>query len=150
MSGAGAHGLELLRQLLKKEKVWMWEENIHHLAFEEVIKILTSDLVLTSFNPSRPVYLLTDVSRLKELGFALVYSEMVEGKQKTQLVSCGARSLAERNYSVFKLEALAIKWALKKCRYYLLGMLRIDIWTNHWLLQPMWTMPLNNVGNARI
>jgi hypothetical protein len=147
-----AHASELLRHLLKKEKAWMWDDNIHQPAFKEVIKILTSAPVLTSFHPSRLVYLLTDASRWKGLGFALVHSEMVESKQKTQLVSCGSRSLtsAERNYAVCELEALAIKWALKKCRNYLLRIPHFDICTDHRPLEPMWTMPLDNVGNERI
>jgi hypothetical protein len=90
-------------------------------------------LVLIDFDPSRPTILLTDASRLKGLGFALVHTEIVDGKQRIRLVTCGSCSLnlAEKSYAVVKLEALAIKYAVKKCRYYLLGMQKFTIGSNY-------------------
>jgi hypothetical protein len=76
------------------------------------------DLVLINFDPSRQTILLTDASRLKGLGFALVHTEVVNGKERIRLVTCRSRSLnpAKKSYAVVKLEALAVKYAVKKCR----------------------------------
>jgi hypothetical protein len=67
------------RQLLKKEKKWIWSFNQQD-AFNAVVKILTFDLVLINFDPSKPTILLTDASRLKGLGFALGHTETIDGK----------------------------------------------------------------------
>jgi hypothetical protein len=74
-----------------------------------------------------------DASRLKGLGFALVHKEVVNGKERIRLVTCGWRSLnpAEKSYAVVELEVLGIKYAVKKCRYYLLGMQKFLVWTDH-------------------
>jgi hypothetical protein len=76
------------------------------------VKILTCGLVLINIDPSKPTILLTDASRLKGLGFALV----VNGKERIRIVTCGSRSLnpAEKSYAVVEMEALAVKYAVKK------------------------------------
>jgi hypothetical protein len=110
---------------------------------------LTCNLVLINFDPSKPTILLTDASRLK--GFALVHTEVVNRKERIRLVTCGSRSLnpAEKSYAVVELEALAIKYAVKKCRYYLLGMQKFTVWTNHRPLLRIWCKQIDKIGNAR-
>jgi hypothetical protein len=72
-----------------------------------------------NFDPSRPTILLFDASRLKGLGFALVHREVVDGKQRIRLVTCGSRSLnpADKSYAVVELKALAVKYVVEKCCY---------------------------------
>jgi hypothetical protein len=105
-----SHASEPLCHLLKKEKKWIWSFNLQD-ARDAVVKILTCDLVLINFDPSKPTILLKDASRLKGLGFALLQTETVDGKERIRLVTCGSRSLspAEKSYAVVELEALAIK-----------------------------------------
>jgi hypothetical protein len=145
-----AHASEPLRHLLKKEKKWIWTFDLQA-AFDAVVKILTCDLVLINFDPSKPTILLTDALRLKGLGFALVHTEVVNGKERIRLVTCGLSSLspAEKSYAVVKLEALAIKYAVEKCRYYLLGMQKFTVWTDQRPLLGIWRKQLNEIGNAR-
>jgi hypothetical protein len=118
-----AHASEPLQHLLKKEHKYGWLPDLQE-AFDAIVKILTCDLVLINFDPSKPTILLTDASRLKCLGFALVHTEVVNRKERIRLVTCRLRSLnpAEKSYAVVELEALAVKYAVEKCRYYLLGM----------------------------
>jgi hypothetical protein len=115
------------------------------------VKILTCDLVLINFDPSKPTILLTDASRLKDLGFALVHTEVVNGKEQIRLVTCGLRSLnpAKKSYAVVELEALAVKYAVKKCRYYLLSMQKFTVWSDHRPLVGIWRKQINKIGNAR-
>jgi hypothetical protein len=107
--------------------------------------------VLINFNPSRPTILLTDTSRLKGLGFAMVHTEVVNGNERIRLVTCGSPSLnpAEKSYAVFKLKALAVKYAVEKCRYYLLGMQKFTFWSNHCPLVGIWHKQIDEIGNAR-
>jgi hypothetical protein len=92
-----AHASEPLRHLLKKEKKWIWSLDLQD-AFDAVVKILTCDLVLINFNMSKPTILLTDASRLKGLGFALVHTEVVNGKERIRLVTCRSRSLSPAEF----------------------------------------------------
>jgi hypothetical protein len=105
-----AHASERLRHLLKKEHKYGWSPDLQE-AFNAVVKILTYNLVLINFDPSKPTILLKDASRLKSLGFALVHTEVVNGKERIRLITCGSRSLnsAEKSYAVVELEALAVK-----------------------------------------
>jgi hypothetical protein len=105
-----AHASEPLHHLLKKEHKYGWAPDLQE-AFDAVVKILTCNLVLINFDPSKPTILLTDESKLKGLGFALVHTEVVNGKERIRLVTCGSRSLnpAKKSYAVVELEVLAVK-----------------------------------------
>jgi hypothetical protein len=133
------HSSESLRHLLKKEHKYAWSHDLQD-AFDAVVKILTCNLVLINFDPSKPTILLTDASRLKGLGFALVHTEVVNKKKRIRLVTCGLSSLnpAKKSYAVVKLEALAVKYAVEKCRYYLLGMQKFTVWSDHGPLVGIW------------
>jgi hypothetical protein len=145
-----AHPSEPLCHLLMKEKKWIWSFDLQD-AFDAVLKILTCDLVLINFDPSKPTILLTDASRLKGLGFALVHTKVVNGKERIRLVTCGSCSLSpvEKSYAVVELEALAIKYGVEKCRYYLLGMQKFTVWTDHRPLLSIWRKQIHKIGNAR-
>jgi hypothetical protein len=71
------------------------------------------------FDPALPTELLTDASRLKGLGYALIQRD----ESGMRLIKCGSRSLspAETRYATIELEALAIHWAIASCRFYLMG-----------------------------
>jgi hypothetical protein len=120
-------------------------------AFDALVKILTCNLNLINFDPSKSTILLTEASTLKGFGFALVHTEVVNGKERIRLVTCRSRSLnpAENSYAVVKLEALTIKYAVKKCRYYLLVMQKFAVWTDHRTLLCIWSEQIDEIGNAR-
>jgi hypothetical protein len=136
-----AHASEPLRHLLKKEHKYTWTIYLQE----------ACNLVLINFDPSKPTILLTHASRLKGLGFALVHTEVVNGKERIRLVTCGSRSLnpAEKSYAVVELEALAVKYAVEKCRYYLLGMQKFMVWFDHRPLVDIWRKQIDKIGNAR-
>ena len=79
-----AHMTVRLRELT----AFLWLDN-HQREFGKVKQLLTSDMVVTHFNPELPVTVLTDASRLHGLGYAL--GHFVDGRFK--LVSCGSKSL---------------------------------------------------------
>jgi hypothetical protein len=85
------------------------------------------------------------------LGFALVHTEVVNGKEQIRLVTCRSRSLsqAEKSYAVVELEALAIKYAVEKCRYYLLGMQKFTEWTDQRPLLGIRRKQIDEIGNER-
>ncbi len=136
---------EPLRLLLKKEAAWLWLDE-HQKAFDKVKKALCSELTLVTFDPERETELLTDASRLHGIGFALV-QKYAENKK---LVHCGSRShsSAETKYATVELEALAIRYAVEKCKFYLQGMPCLTVLTDHRPLIGAFEKPLQNVNNA--
>jgi hypothetical protein len=92
----------------------------HQEAFELIRKKLTSPLVVKPFNKKLKTELLTDASRLKGLGYALIQRET---DKTPRLIQCNSKSLtsAERGYAVIEIEGLAIQYAIEDCRFYLLG-----------------------------
>ena len=64
------HHTVALRQLTGKGKSFIWLPE-HQVEFDKLKDILSSDLIVRHFNHRRPVYLLTDASRLFGIGYAL-------------------------------------------------------------------------------
>ena len=143
-----AHQTECLRQLLKKNTVFIWDQE-HQKAFEKVKSTLTSPLVSAPFDKKKHTTLLTDASRLHGMGYALMQKRTDSSDH--QLVQCGSRSLipAETRYATNELECLAIAWAVKDCRHYLLGA-EFTVLTDHRPLVGAFNKPLADIANPRI
>lgn len=104
--------------LLKKETKFKWGEKEQQ-AFEEVKKKFKEADKLSHMRPDRSFGLETDASTIG-LG-ARLFQLDDEGIEYT--IAYASRSLkeAERNYTTTELECLAVVWAVKKWRTYLLG-----------------------------
>lgn len=104
--------------LLKKNTRFEWTTECDQV-FNEIKKIISSEEILTHFNPQLPLILTTDASND---GIAAVLSHEMGDKQKKPIIFI-SRTLnqAERNYAVVDKEALSIYWAVKKLAYYLTG-----------------------------
>ena len=93
--------------------------------FDALKSILSGNLVVRHFNRDKPVFLLTDASRLFGLGYALGHIESDKsGKEVFKIVKCGSKGLTptQQRYSTIELECLAIVWAVLKCSFYLRGL----------------------------
>ena len=117
-----------LRELLKTKNDFVWL-SVHDEAFNEVKKLLINPPILVHFDPSRETRIETDASRLKGFGFSLLQRH----GDLWKLVSCGSRFLTdvETRYSMIELEAIAIKYALIKCKVYLSGLPCFTVITDH-------------------
>ena len=93
-----------LRPLLKAKNAFFWD-SVDDKAFEETKKALVSLPVLTNFQPGRPLFLHTDASWSKELGFALL-QEDIDGNKR--LLQAGSRFITETEarYTMIELELL--------------------------------------------
>ena len=145
-----AHMLEPLRGLLKPKNAFIWLPE-HQTAFDNVKQVLTdpNGPILAHFDSSLPIILMTDASRLKGIGFALM-QQHPNGQLK--LVQCNSRFLSdtETRYAVCELETLAIYWAITKSRLYLAGT-NFTVLTDHKPLVGIFNgTNLNSVHNQRI
>ena len=143
------HALAPMQPLLKPKNKFQWLAE-HQAAFEAVKFVLTNEdgPLLRHFDPNLPVTLTTDASRTG-LGFLLTQTNK-EGN--TGLIQCGSRFLsrAEGNYAVVEIEAIAVQWAIIKCRHYLLGT-DFKVLTDHKpLVGVMNGRDIDSLSNARL
>ena len=146
-----AHLSEPLRGLLKKNVAFQWLPD-HQSAFTLMTSILTSPTVVHPFNPDLETDLVTDASRLKGLGYALI-QRATDQPTRPRLVQCGSRSLlpAESRYATIELEALAIVWAIGQCKHQLFGMPKpFRIVTDHKPLLGTFKKSWEDIPNSRL
>lgn len=106
-----------LYDLLKKDVPYEWR-NEHEQAFQTLKEKLTTGPVLQYPDFEKPFILTTDSSRVA-LGAVLSQGEL--GKDLPVAYASRTLNKAERNYGVTELEMLAITWATRYFRPYLLG-----------------------------
>ncbi|KAL7079782.1 hypothetical protein ACQ4LE_001691 [Meloidogyne hapla] len=93
-----------LDKLLKKEVKWEWSKEQED-AFQSVKKVLSSDLLLTHFDPELEIIVTADASNYG-VG-AVISHRFPDGKEK--VIEYASKSLiaAEKNYSQIEKEGLA-------------------------------------------
>ncbi|CAC5415741.1 Uncharacterized protein K02A2.6 [Mytilus coruscus] len=100
---------------LRKDTTWKWTKECQE-AFDKVKDLITSDMILTHFNPELPVTLACDASPYG-LG-AVISPRYPNGSDRP--IAFASRSLAPaENYSQIDKEALGIIWGIKKFHSYL-------------------------------
>ena len=110
--------LEPLHKLLRKGQQWSWEQPQQQ-AFQKAKELLQSAELLVHYDPKKRLILASDAS---DYGVGAVLSHrMPDGTERP--ISYMSRSLneAERNYSTFEKEALAVIFGVKKFHQYLYG-----------------------------
>lgn len=112
-------------------------------AFQDLRQALCQEPVLITPKFDKPLILHTDAS---EGGVGAVLSQVLDGAEHP--VTFISRQLLphEHHYSTVEKECLAIKWAVSKLRYYLLGR-QFTLVTDH---APLKWMSQNRDSNARV
>ena len=131
---------EPLRALTRKNTPFQWTEACEN-AFQELKRIVCSDLQLTPFDPAAKTFVTTDASNV---GIGGLLSQMQDGKEVP--IAYGHHTLndRQRNYSAGEREALAALFFVEYWEKYLLGkhfVLRSD----HQTLRTL----LTQFGNGR-
>ena len=109
--------LNPLYNLLHKDKAFCWTE-IEQEAFESIKLELINSKVLTNFKGSYPLIIEVDAS---PVGVGCVLLQNIRGKDKPIYFASKKLSPAEQNYSQIDREGLALVFAVKKFKYFLLG-----------------------------
>ena len=110
--------LNPLNRLLEQGKPWKWTAECEE-AFVSVKKLIASDIVLTHYDPERPLRLACDAS---SVGVGAVLSHVMEdGSERPIAFASHTLTKAERNYSQIDKEALALVWGVKTFHLYLFG-----------------------------
>ncbi|MGH0157174.1 UNVERIFIED_CONTAM: hypothetical protein FKN15_033151 [Acipenser sinensis] len=129
--------LHPLNQLLQIGHRWLWTNECKQ-AFKKAKHLVTSDTVLTHYNPALPVKLACDAS---PYGIGAVISHvMTDGSERPIAFASRSLSAAERNYAQIDREALSLVWGVKRFNQYLYGK-RFTLVTDH--------QPLISIFNPR-
>ena len=137
-----------IRALNKKNRAFVWTD-VQEKSFRVTKAALTSPMVVKAYDPDLPTILYTDASR-KGIGYCLV--QRAEGANNLRLIHCGSQALTQcqANYAVIELEAMAIMWAIEKCKFYLRGCPHFTVVTDHAPLRQIFRQPLYELTNARL
>jgi len=116
-----------LRQLLRKDIAWHWDE-AQQRAFQRVKEKLASPEILAHYNPNCQTVIAADAS---STGLGAVLLQTQDNGQRRPICYI-SRSLsdAERNYAVIEKETLTLTWARERLEEYVLG-LRFTLETDH-------------------
>ena len=110
--------LHPLHQLLEKGRSWDWSKECNQ-AFGGVKRLVTSDRVLTHYDPDLPVKLACDTS---PYGLGAVLSHTFpDGSERPIAFASRSLNAAEKGYSQIDKEALGLVWGVKKFTSYLFG-----------------------------
>ena len=133
-----------LTELTKKHVTFRWGPDEEE-AFDDLKKALTEEPVLALPDFTKPFVLMTDGS---STGLGAVLGQRHEGDAKERVIGYASRrtNRQEQNYSACELECLALVWASKHFREYIIGRLT-EVRTDHWALK--WLQDLKS-ANPRL
>ena len=116
-----------LTQLLGKDHQWKWTEQCEA-AFHKVKEMITSEQVLTHYDPSLPLRLACDAS---PVGIGAVLSHVInDGTERPIAFASRTLTKTEQKYAQIDKEALSIIWGVKKFHMYLFGR-PFTLYTDH-------------------
>ena len=133
-----------LNNLMHKDKQYNWDSNCQQ-SFDNLKNALVSRKILRFPDFEKPFILKTDASTQS---IAAILSQVEEKGE--YVISYASRTLTkhEKNYSASELECLALKWAVKHFRQYLLGT-KFTVYTDHYALKWLMTCKDNNAKLSR-
>ncbi|XP_068671438.1 uncharacterized protein [Montipora foliosa] len=119
--------LHPLHQLLEQNSEWQWTEQCEQ-AFTEAKRMITSEQVLTHYDPVLPVKLACDAS---PTGIGAFLSHvMPDGSERPVAFASRSLTKTERKYAQIDKEALSIVCGVKRFHVYLYGR-RFTLITDH-------------------
>jgi RNase H-like domain found in reverse transcriptase/Reverse transcriptase (RNA-dependent DNA polymerase)/Integrase zinc binding domain/Chromo (CHRromatin Organisation MOdifier) domain/Retroviral aspartyl protease len=134
-----------LSDLTKHDRQYNWDQPQRE-AFERLKSAITSAPVLILPDPTKPFIITTDASQYA-IG-AVLSQDQGNGPQPVAFIS-RKLSAAEQNYPVHEQELLALIYALKQWRHYLIGAPRSQAWTDHNSLKYFTSQPKLNPRQTR-
>ena len=121
-----SRGTHNLRQLLQKDKEWVWESAQAN-EFDQLRQTISKAPTLTPFCLEAPTRLSTDAS---SYGLGAAVLQLVNGEWRPVAYASRSLTAAEQRYAQIEKEAFAICWGCEKFHYYLVGR-EFEVETDH-------------------
>ncbi len=142
--------LSPLRDLLKKNTDWYWDDKLSEL-FEECKQVIVNQVIdgVRAFKINLPCALWTDWCK-EGIGFSLFQKHCDDMPVSPTCCKIGWKLVfaksrftkdAEKGYAPIEGEALALVYALKKCKLFILGCPSVTVVTDH--------SPLTGIFNGK-
>ncbi|CAI6370555.1 unnamed protein product [Macrosiphum euphorbiae] len=112
-----------LRELLKKDKIWVWNES-HSAVLKKVKQLICNTSTLTNFDPNIKVEIQCDASQ-DAIGCCLL-----QNKKPVCFLSSSLTD-TEKGYAQIEKELLAVTFSCQKLHNYIYGNNNIIIYTDH-------------------
>jgi transposase InsO family protein len=127
--------------LLSNKSKWTWGERERNI-FKEIKDKFLESVLLNHPNWSKPFFINTDASDISVAAILYQYNEVGEEK----VVCFASRTLvnAEKGYSTTEKELLAVVFACKKFRSYIIGHFKVVVRSDHRALSFLRTCKLTN------
>jgi transposase InsO family protein len=106
-----------ITSLTKQDCRWSWGEP-QETAFNKIKEILSKEPVLAIFNPALKTELHTDAS---SIGVGAILFQFVSGQQRVVAYFSKQTTVEQHHYHSYELETMAVVFALRHFRTYLLG-----------------------------
>lgn len=116
-----------LDELLCKDVKFSWE-SMHQKAFEQIKKVLSSELALVHYDTKKPLILAADASSYG-IGAVLMH-KMPDGTERPIMYASTSLNKAEKNYSQIEREALGLVFGVKYFHSYIFGR-KFELRTDH-------------------
>lgn len=131
-----------LRELLKKDVVWSWNEK-HDSSFNNIKQLIAEITVLNTYDPMLPVEIQCDASQ-NAIGCCIM--------QNKKPLSYFSRSLSEteQSWAQIEKEFLAVTESCKKFHNYIYGKKDTIIFTDHLPLVSIINKQINRIHNNRL
>ena len=117
-----------LRKLTKKNTQFVWDAKCEK-EFKDLKKSFSSDILMRHFDPSMQTFISVD-AHASGLS-AILQQGKTQEDAKPVLLASRSTSPVESRYPQLDLEALAVDFALRRFRYYLLGGPPVILVTDH-------------------
>lgn len=131
-----------LRQLLRKDNVFIWTE-AHQKNFENLKTLLTTTPILAIYNTNYKTRVSADASSYGIGG--VLEQQQTDGTWKPVIYCSKSLSDVQKRYAQIEKESLAIMWTCTRLQQYLIGK-RFTIFTDHKpLIAILKTKPINEL-----
>ncbi|XP_055596035.1 uncharacterized protein K02A2.6-like isoform X2 [Uranotaenia lowii] len=118
--------LKYLYELLRKDVSFKWTQQCEN-AFQDSKKSLLNAKLLTFYDPSKPLVVVTDASCY---GLGGVLAQIEDGLEKPICFTSFSLNSAQKKYPILHLEALALVCTIKKFHKFLFGQ-PFKVFTDH-------------------
>lgn len=138
--------LQPLHELLKHNARFVWSNECERI-FTECKQAILGSPILSFYDPRKPLTLVCDAG---PYGVGAILNVVENGRERPVYMESASLSVAERNYSQYDREALAIVFGMKKFHKFVYG-IRITIFTDCKPLIPILSQKkdLGSVINSR-